>query len=352
LFYVDVGENADLKFYLDDNATPTASFYYDWQDFQPGWKFVVPGRVSAAHPAGKWIAGVGSPVFGTTTFNRTRIRCNNTSPQSKIEFYGAFELPINQAARPVSRVAFGADDGYASIYSLGAGVFEEYGASLAIAPNAPLVGSSGSYMTLEQLQELKARGHEFISQNTGTFSSWSGDSDRKAKVLAEVTLAKDYLVNNELAAGGSENIFVYDTDYFKFSDTDTDILDSLVTAGYVGARGPRLTTQHGNYPSPFGISPFGYEVLTIGYTWESSAPTEAARVALMLQQINEAAATGRDIFIYIHKVVAAPVAGTEISETQLRAFLSAVAANAMAGTQRFSNHAEIFYDYANVLKPI
>ncbi len=54
LFYVDVGENADLKFYLDDNATPTASFYYDWQDFQPGWKFVVPGRVSAAHRAGKW----------------------------------------------------------------------------------------------------------------------------------------------------------------------------------------------------------------------------------------------------------------------------------------------------------
>lgn len=354
LVYVDAAEDADLKFYIDDNATPTASFNYDWNTFQPGWKFIVPGRPSGSPAGGKWAVGTGSPVFGTTTFNRVRIRCNASTVVTKVEFYGAFELPVNQYSRPVSRVTFGADDGYSSMYTLGAGIFEEYGATVSLAPNAPLVGSSGAYMTLSQLQELKARGHEFISQNTSTtngFGDWSGDGDRKAKVLAEVTLAKNYLLGNGLAAGGSENVFVYDRDYYKFSTADTDILDSLKTAGYVGARGPRLTTYHGNYPCPFGIDPFGNEIMTIGYLWDATPATDAARIALMIQQINEAAETGRDVFIYLHKVVTNASTSLDISEATLRSFLAAVAANSLTGKQRFATHAEILYDYAKLPRP-
>lgn len=355
LIYVDAGKEVDLKFYIDDNATPTKSYAYDWQTFQPGWKFIVPGRPSGAPAGGKWGAIVGSPVFGTTTFTRIRMRCNATTPKTEIEFYGAFELPITQDARPVSRVAFGADDSYSSIYTLGASVFEEYGATLALAPNAPLVGSSGSYMTLAQLTELRDRGHEFICQNTSTtngFGDWSGDADRKAKIAAELAICRSFLIDNHLCSRGSENVFVYDRDYYKFSDTDTDILDALVAAGFVGARGPRLTTFHGCYRSPFGFDPFGNEVITIGYTWDSTPATDAARIALMLQQINEAAETGRDVFVYIHKVVTTAAAATEISEATLRQFLSAVANNALAGKQRFARHAEIMYDYACRRQPV
>ena len=98
-----------------------------------------------------------------------------------------------------------------------------------------LVGTTG-YMTLAQLKDLVARGHECVVHGplgrAGSLQNYSSYTD----VLRDVSYHRDYSINNGLAKNGSEKIYVFPQGKFSLSLGDQTILSALSAAGFVGGR--------------------------------------------------------------------------------------------------------------------
>ena len=346
LFYVTVpaGEVIAPTFYLADGSGFTNAYSRNTSIYQTGWYYFCPGKPTDSQTP-KWGVVSGTPAFGTTGFTRIRVRLDYSSGKTpNIELYGVFEAPKPS----VSKVAFVLDDGWLTQYTVAAPIFERYRAPMTCAIIAGLVDVNPAYMTLAQLKDLKARGHQIAvhgpTGGTGSLLNYSGDANPKASVLADLAYHQSYVVNNGLAENGSERCYVYPQGYYQFSNGDTRIIDAMKSLGFIGARG--VAGNLDPMKPVHGYDPFS-TLFVAGHSWSSS--DETGNITAIIARINEAAASGRDVLIMMHKfLTTTPTDVMEIQDTNLIKILEAVAKNRQAGTQKFSYLSDILFSHAGL----
>lgn len=337
---IAAGTSTSVTFYLEDTGAAN-SFSYNLGFNLPGWYFVCPHRVSSGL-TGKWSVAGGTPAFGTTSFARVQVRMDYTAGQTpSLEFYGVYSIATTN--RRVSQVSFGFDDGYASAYTLAAPTVEKYGGRMSAAIIADLIGSSANYMTLDNLKDLLTRGHEvFVHGPLGGTGSLRNYADgNTAGVTADVAYHRAYLVAHDLQSYGSQNVYTFPQElYFWLTGDASAMTNAVKAAGIIGARGQKGSVDP--MPSPVGQDCFGPVLVTAGYDTGDTIATIVAR-------INEAAATGRDVFVYFHKVVSSgATGGLEINSSDFVTLCSTVAANVRAGTQAWGSASDMIHRHAGV----
>ena len=311
-----------------------------------GWWGLHPA-VPASNSQHKWTTGGGAPAFGSTAFTRVRLRLNyTTTEQPWMEFY---EMNYQQDVAK-SWVALTIDDGYDTAYTLGAPTLEKYGMRGSFSIIADLIGTAG-YMTLPQLQDLVARGHEMVVHGpiggTGSLANYSGSADKYSAVLADIISHQSYLVNNGLAKKGSERCYIYPQGYYQFSNADQTISNAVAALNMVGGRaaGTGIQTKRTIRGQGSLLLPI------IGHTW-TSTPSEAANITAIQASINAAATDKCDVTLMNHKfVTGAAAASLEIQVSNYELILQSIADNISAGTQEQVLFSELLFSTANVRRP-
>jgi Polysaccharide deacetylase len=330
LAYVDAsvtGLAPQVTTYVADSAYTnffTSVFLRD----EVGWWHTGPGSPSAT--ASKWSVGAGAPTFGTTSFSKVKFRLDYTAGQTPwVEIFGMWEA----ADAPKSWLSFTADDGYSSQYSIMAPMLEKYGFTGSFSIIADLIGTGG-YMSLANLQDLVARGHECVVHGpiggAGSLLNYTGSADRYAAVYNDLKFHQDYLKNNGLAKLGSENVYVFPQGQYEFSVGDPTITNALAALGFIGGRG---TNSNGvdNKRCLFGSTDRLRNI--VGHLW-TSAPAEAANITTIVGRINNLAAEKLDGCVMNHKFQAGASADSlTIATADYETIVRAAADNVRAGTQ-------------------
>lgn len=311
-----------------------------------GWAQIAPGD-AAGSAANKWAVGAGAPTWGSTSFTRLRYTLSYTSGQTPwIEIY---EVAYNEDA-PKSWIPISIDDGYDTAYTLGAPALERYGMRGSFGIIADKIGQGG-YMTLTQLKDLVARGHECVVHGpiggTGSLANYSASPTKAADVANDLNYHRNFLIANGLNTRGSANVYVYPQGYDRFSASDDTIRDALESIGFVGGRraGPGRQQKRNTR----GSAAFTHPI--IGHTWTSSG-AEAANITAIVASINNAAAEKYDAVLMLHRFVTGAAADSlEIQVSNLELILQAIADNTLAGTQESVLFSRLAYSSAGLQRP-
>jgi len=310
------------------------------------WVYWAPGDAAGNSPS-KWSVGGGAPVWGTTSFSRMRLRLDYSAGQ--LPWVELFE--VSNADDTVSQIAISIDDGYDSAYTIGAPELEKRDLRGSFGIIADLVGQSG-YMTLAQLQDLVARGHEMVIHGplggAGSLLNYANSSSRYQDVYNDVAFHQAYLRRNGLDVNGSASIYVLPQGQDRFAAGDETIRNALADLGIVGARraGPGLQVKRalrgrGSYTLPI-----------IGHVW-TSAGAEPGNITSIVQSINAAAADRWDACLMFHKFVnGASNDSLQIDVANFRTILDAVAANRAAKTQTPVSLTSLIYGLAGKSQPV
>jgi hypothetical protein len=349
LVYTDhtaTGLDVSPSLYVGDSSGLTNNYVTNGQNQQHrGWQVLSPGLASG-NSFTKWIV-TGTATWGTTNFIRVRVRIDYTT--ATLPWIEVYEIDYNEDTTPW--IAITADDGYDSVYSIGAPALERYGMRGSFAIIADLIGTAG-YMTLANLLDLQDRGHEMVVHGpiggTGSLVNYISSTSRLAAVTTDVKFHRDYLVNNGLNKRGSANVYVFPQGYDRFAAGNEDIHDALASQGFVGGRRSALSRQvkrtlRGGNPWVFN---------PIGHTW-TSAPSEAANIVAITASINSAATEKYDAVLMFHKFVAGSSANAlEIGLSDLETLLTAIADNRAAGTQDQVLFSRMVYSMAGLQRPL
>lgn len=294
-----------------------------------GWQQYSPAPASSTYTQ-KWAVGGGAPVFGTTTFTKSRVRMDFSVGQIPVfEVYAVLEdCGVNPAP-----ICFTFDDGYISQYNLAAPLLERYGLRGSFAVIADLIDSGASYMTWAQLRELRDRGHEINVHGpvggTGSLLNYSGAADRYQAVYNDVAYHRQRIIDNGCARNGSQNIYVYPQGNDEFANGDTTISDALEALGIKGGRGVDSTRV--DMLTPWGGRTTKFSSI-IGHSWVSEA-TEAANIAEVQQRIVDNVSARRPSVMMGHYVVTGtPTQSLEIKSTNLELIFQTAAAQIASGS--------------------
>lgn len=303
-----------------------------------GWYLHAPGDAAGSGPQ-KWAIGGGAPIWGTTSFNRLRFRANFPSGQTPaIEIY---EVTYNQDAAK-SWLSLTVDDGYDSAYTLGAPAFERFGMRASFSLIADLVGTA-NYMTLDQLRDLLARGHDMVVHGpiggTGSLLNYTTPATRLAQARSDVEYHRNWIIANGLNRRGSANVYIFPQGLDQWASFDEEIKQMLNDVGFVGGRLAAVGQQtrrnlRGNTRFQHGA---------FGHQWVS-AGTESANITALVATINSAASERFDAVLMLHKFVTVAAADPlEIQISNLETILQALADNRAAGTQEVVSFANMVY---------
>ena len=313
---------------LDTNATCQKS----------GYHVISPEAATVtASAAMKWGIGGGSPVFGTTTFANAKIRITpETGQQAVVTVFGMW---INGASnRP--RITISADDGWSTQYTDMLPILEKYSLRCSFGIIGDLVGTAG-YMTLTQLKDLVARGHECVVHGpiggSGSLQNYSTYAD----VLRDVSFHRDYLVNSGLAKNGSEKIYVYPQGKFALSRGDQTIMQALNDAGFVGGRIADETASA--MPAGHLFKRQAMLCNIVGHNYAGGS--EAANISNIIDRAQKAAAAGKNSVLMFHKFSSGtPGDSTTIQNSNFDSICAAINALENAGTAQNVLMSELIYE--------
>lgn len=344
LFYIPDGKVAAIAstaLYIGDNAyangfSESIQFTNSGCNQHPGYYTLAPDPVSS--PADtvrtEWAVLAGAPVWASTTMTSAKLRITPTAGMSAVvELFGIWA----NGSHSLPKVVFTADDGYDNVYSTGIPVLEKYGHRLSMAIIGDLIGTAG-YMTVAQLKELVGRGHECVVHGpTGGAGSLVDNYSTTAQVLADVTLHRDFLVNNGLSVNNSHKIYVFPQGKYCASRDDNTVLNAINQAGFTAARLANVN-QSSIVIGDAGKLPLFIPI--IGHTW--SATDEAANVARIIAKIQEAATQGRSVVVTYHKfTTGAAAAAIELQASNLELICRAVSDLESAGSMRNATLGEL-----------
>ncbi len=284
-----------------------------------------------------WSVGGGSPSFGVTTFAASKLRITPAAGKStSVTIFGAWvgyssEMP---------RVVVSADDGWASQYQDMLPILEKYSLRGSFAIIADMIDTNG-YMTLPQLQDLVARGHECVVHGPigggGSLQKYTNYSD----ILDDVTFHRDYLVNNGLAKNGSEKIYVYPQGKFALSLGDETIFDALRSAGFVGGRiaDEKLASK------PAGPL-FKRQVMVCNvaaHLYDSS--NEVGNISNIVARVQSAGTRGLNVILVFHKFTSGTPGDTNtIQNSNFEIICAAINALENAGTAQNALLSELVFE--------
>lgn len=271
----------------------------------------------------------GAPSFDASTFTHLRIVMAPQSGETcKISIAGARIGERNN----IANICITIDDNYSDVYQYARPILEAYGlrASNAVIANTP---GLGGYMTLAQLQEMNANGHECIVHGATALSTiTAGDV---AAIQADVKVHQDYLVDNGLAVNGSQYAYVYPTEAYSSGSGTTRnpdaIAQALVNLGIVGAR---AASTQGLLINRYQRDQRRY-ISGVGHRYQTGTD-DSANTARVIKRIQLSSKLGRGAVLSFHKFSPAP--GTadslQISTANFEAICAAIKAEIDAGRAR------------------
>ena len=344
LIYVeDVTKTKSTTLYLGDAGY--ANFFSMLQSLDTnatcqknGYHVLSPEAANVtASATAKWSVGGGSPSFGTTTFANAKIRITPEAGQQAVAT--VFGMWINgSSSRP--RITISADDGWATQYTDMLPILEKYNLRCSFGIIGDLVGTAG-YMTLNQLKDLVARGHECVVHGplggTGSLQNYSTYAD----VLRDVSYHRDFLVSNSLAKNGSEKIYVFPQGKYALSRGDQTILQALNDAGFVGGRLADETASVMPSGPLFKRNAMLCNILGHNY----AGGTEAANISNIINRVQTAADAGKNSVLMFHKFSSGvPGDSTTIQNSNFDSICAAINELENAGTAQNALLSELIYE--------
>lgn len=284
-----------------------------------------------------WVVGGGAPVFGTTNFTNAKLRITPESGKStSVTVFGAWV----GGGGTMGRICITADDGWATQYTDMLPILEKYSLRGSFAIIGDLIGTAG-YMTLAQLQDIVARGHECVVHGPigggGSLQNYTNYND----ILSDVTFHRDFLVRNGLAKNGSEKIYVYPQGKFALSRGDQTIFQALSAAGFVGGRIADQTLS----AKPAGTL-FKRQIMVsnvAGHLYDST--DEPGNISYIVSRIQGAAAAGKNISIVFHKFSSGtPGDVNTIQNSNFELICAAINALENAGTAQNALLSEVVFE--------
>jgi hypothetical protein len=328
---MDGESSINITCYVADGGAFANYYSCAFALYQPGWYFI-PVHPPSSQASSKWATGGGAPSFGTTSFTRARVRTDFTSgKRPSIEIFGVYENPRSTKGQVI--LCF--DDCYENAYATGLPILEKYLLKATFGSIANLIGT-GAYMTLANLQDVVARGHEIVPHGpvggTGSLQNYEAMPDRYDQVVADVAAQQAFLTSNDLSTNGSHNMYIYPQGFKAFDGNgsgDTDIIDALRSVGIVTARGV-TDNRYDMPPHPVASRLDLFDLKIVGHQYAGG--TEAANITAIIQRIRDAGQQGRHVVLMLHKVVTGtPATALEIQTTNLTAICEAIADEVNAG---------------------
>ena len=257
-------------------------------------------KLGGPSPTDAWVNG-SALNLDTQLFTHIKVRCTPLSGQ-----FADFTL-VKWLANPAqrSRIALTFDDGYDSCFKYAVPLMQSRGlrGSFAIIPD--LIGTAG-YMTLEQLRELKANGHEILTHGPiGGAGSLTANYANATLAVADAVACRQRLVDSGLITTDAEYAtYVWPQGQYQFSTGDTSLLDAMKAAGFTAGR---VVQRHLSYShsaarsTAYGglIAPiFGHQRST------TTSGAEDTEITNCTNAIAYAAANGLDAVGMFHKFIA------------------------------------------------
>ena len=303
-----------------------------------GWYEYTPGAVGSP-TARKW-AATGSPVFGTTSFTKGRIRVDHTA--GKVPVFEVYA--VTEAAGPAQApIVMSFDDGYANAYTLGAPTLEKYGLRGCFGLIADNVGTSGVYMTWAQARDLVARGHEIVVHGplggSGSLRNYDASPTRAADIAADLAYHRDRILAEGCSTNGSHRVYVYPQGENQKDFADMVIRDAVRNAGFRVMRGVDINREDTMLPMGSGMLEY---VSIVAHAWVSEG-TEVANITNINTRVTNNVAADRPSVMMFHYVVAGtPVQSLEIKQSNLELICQNAANLIAAGTAKNMTFTELY----------
>lgn len=343
IYVHDMATLSSLTLSVGDNSSFTNSFRVQLSDSSAfptnGWYEIIvdpfsTGAWSTLTEASqrRWVNNSGSPSFATTQF--TNVRCviaTDAGVACKVSF--AEGAIAKREANP--QIVITMDDGWSTQYTAAKPILDSYGLKSSIGIVSTLVGTS-NYMTLPQLQEMAAQGHECIVHGATTLTTLPDMNS----VGTEITTQRDYLINNGLAINDSEKIYLYPQNVLRggiLGVGGENLRAKLIELGFIGGRSTSVTgfmsSKYTGLGSRWIVPEIGHRAAT---TTEADETANVDRVILRMQQ---AVQLGRGVVLTFHKIVpntpgTPPTSTIDIQVSNFDRICAAAAALIAAGQAR------------------
>lgn len=288
--------------------------------------------IVGAGPSNAW-ANASSLNLDTTLFTHVKVRI--TPAAGQVADLTIFGLRINPNRK--SRIVITADDGKSSWFKYALPLLQARGlvSSNAVIPS--LVGSSSSYMTLDQIKALAANGHEILAHGpVGGAGSLIANYATTADRMADVTGTLAWMEQNRLIERPQQRAcYIYPQGAFQDSSGDTALLDAMQAAGITTGRtvtrflpyshDAARATKYGGLITPI-----------IGHQRQTTQVAEDTEITNITTAISYCADNGLDGILMFHDVIAdqgtfSATTAIEIEVSRLKTILDAVVAQVAAG---------------------
>lgn len=254
-----------------------------------------------------------------------------------------------------TRIVITSDDGRYEWYRTAIPLLQARGLRCSHAIIHSMIGFSSSYMTVQQLAELKAAGHEHIVHGpiggAGSLIDNYTGPNKTADRVADMISNRDGLVNLGLIDRNSRASKCYIWPQGKFQDTATDtvLLDAAQAAGFLYGRtvnrflptsvAAMLSTKYGGQLLPI-----------VGHARGSTSVAEDAEISNITTALTYAVNNGLDAILMFH--LAMPTQGTfdggiadngiQIEVSRLKVILDAITGHIGSGKAENVLFSELF----------
>ena len=313
-FYVpDMVKLGSLTLYLGDNGSFTNSFSCSLSNSSAfpvsGWYTIVVDPISTGAwstltetSQRKWAVATGTPDFATTLFTNAKVMISTASGVPCEVMFAECAIGKDNSK---GTITFVMDDGGSTQYQRAMPILERYGMRASLGIIATLAGQA-NYMTVANLKNVVARGHECVVHGSTTLT----DLASQAAIETEIKVNRDFLINNGLAVNDSEKIYLYPQNVVRGAGTGglvgNDggelIRSALVNTGFIGARTTSVTgvlvDKYMGLGGRWCIPEIGHRA---AIDTEANETANVDRVILRMQQ---AISLGRGVVITNHNIVA------------------------------------------------
>jgi len=340
-----VGLNtAAFQLWLYLSGGGTVRLQCDFANIPPGaWHTFSFSRQSTTTSMVVFGGGATWASFDTETVTKVRVvQATIAASVSYPVWIGALRCD----ARARGCVSIVMDGCYISQYTILKPIFDQYGIKTSLAVVNSFIGSSASYMTASQINEMYGQGHECIHHTyDGTKQNGyvnSTDWPSSAAIAADIKAGFGYFITQGWTRGLGKIVNAFSNPFAKGTSQTRQnlILDGMRAAGVQCSRASvaLYTTQMSlGYK---GVAPFHVQ----GAIQITNTDTPAAIQTI----IDQAEANGEWAVITVHRAVASGAGALEMTTADFATWLAYLATRRAAGNLDVLPFGEAFDRY---LKP-
>lgn len=260
----------------------------------------------------------GALSLQSALFTHMQIRVTPTAGQ--VASITLRRITINPAKR--GRIAIMADDGKASWMRRAIPILERRGlrCSLSIIPDR--VGSSSSYLTWDEIENLRSRGHEILTHGPiGGTGNLVLNYGTVAEGVADAVACRADLKARGLLTPLGERCYVWPQGTWQSATGVTALLDAMQAAGFTLGRSVTryipcsvehaVTTQYGGLMLPI-----------IGHIRGADATAEATVINNVVSAIQACGASGLDGILMFHDIIDAGGAYGDNDQVEVDRFIT------------------------------